>query len=449
MPDLTEIYNAFDADEPLPATDDARYVDLSPVRGDSRIAQRLAQKIKFAKKAGESHHLLMGHTKCGKTTELNRTALLLENENYVTVFFDIADMATRTFEYTTVLLLLAGQVVEQLSSKYGIKVKGESTEKLAAFLREKEITTGTEFSVEATGATEVEVGAGWLAKVLGKLGIELKGGFQKSREMTVKIEKDTDGFINAVRELVKDAKEKIHEAGHEGLVIICDGCDKLAFNATDEQGRNYDLQHSLFVDHESDLRAVPCHVIYTVPLSIAVNFGDIWEQTTEFVPAIPVTKLLGIDEKYSEAGRQSLKEVVNSRLKQYDTSIAQLFESTALVERLIDVSGGHISDLLLLIREAVTETQIEGAVKIQETHIKRSIRNRAREYTSLIEGPYLETLIAVDQFKVPPSNSNIYREIISKRLVLEYICGDDRPVDLHPLVAASDAYRRFSNPKLT
>jgi hypothetical protein len=98
MVDLTAIYNAFDADEPLPATDDARYVDLSPVRGDNKIAQRLAQKIKFAQKAGESHHLLMGHNKCGKTTELNRTALILEKENYVTVCFDIADMATRTFE---------------------------------------------------------------------------------------------------------------------------------------------------------------------------------------------------------------------------------------------------------------------------------------------------------------------------------------------------------------
>ncbi len=33
MPDLTAIYNAFDADEPLPADDDARCVDLFTVRG--------------------------------------------------------------------------------------------------------------------------------------------------------------------------------------------------------------------------------------------------------------------------------------------------------------------------------------------------------------------------------------------------------------------------------
>ena len=450
MADLIEIYNAFDADEPLPANDDARYGDLSPVRGNSNIARRLAQKIMNESARGESHHLLMGHTKCGKTTELNRAALLLEQAKYATVFFDVAEMATRTFEYTTVLLLLAGQVVEQLNNR-GIKIKAQNAQKLAEFLLEKEIKIGKEGSIEAVAKLEAEAVPGFLATILGKLGLgfELKGGFQRSREITVKIERDTSGFINSIRELVEDAKEKVLEEGFEGLVIICDGCDKLALNATDEQNKNHDLQKALFVDHESDLRSVPCHLIYTVPLSVSVNLGDIWGQTTEFVPAIPVNKLQGIDEAHSTDGRESLRQVVAKRLKQHDASIDQLFEPPNLIERLIDVSGGHISDLLLLIREAVIEAQTEGAKKIQQTHVNRSIRNRAREYTSLIESPYLQTLSVVDQFKAPPANDSIYREIISKRLVLEYICGNDRPVDLHPLVAASDAYRRFRNPQIT
>src|SRR5690349_2596872 len=98
MPDLVAIYNAFDADEPLPAEDDARYVDLSDVRGE-QVARQLAQRILNAAKK-HSHHLLMGHTKCGKTTELHRTELILKGRGYITVFFDVAETATRTFEYT-------------------------------------------------------------------------------------------------------------------------------------------------------------------------------------------------------------------------------------------------------------------------------------------------------------------------------------------------------------
>src|SRR5437588_10723938 len=122
---LAAIYNSFNADEPLESEDNPWHVDLSGV-WCSRVAQKLVQRIK---NAGEypSHHLLMGHTKCGKTTELLRTARTLEKEGYVTVFYDVAEAATRTFEYTTLLLLMAGQVVDQVNivlSKLGSSVEG-------------------------------------------------------------------------------------------------------------------------------------------------------------------------------------------------------------------------------------------------------------------------------------------------------------------------------------
>src|SRR5918992_4015828 len=205
MLDLTSIYNAFDADEPLPAGDKERYVDLSKVRGDNQVARRLVQRIKNAR-GDQSHHLLMGHTKCGKTTELNRTSQLLEDEGYITVFFDVAEVATRTFEYTTVLLLLAEHVVDQLAKRESkkIKVKGASAQKLADFLREREVTRGSEFSTDTTGKVEAKAASGILTRLLGEfgLGLELRGGFQRSREITVKIEADTRSFIEAIRELI-------------------------------------------------------------------------------------------------------------------------------------------------------------------------------------------------------------------------------------------------------
>jgi len=181
MVDLTVIYNSFDVDEPLPAEDDARYVDLSKVRGQ-QVAKRLAQQIKNARQK-PSHHLLMGHTKCGKTTELSRTAHLLKQEKYLTVFFDVAEVATRTFEYTMVLLLMAHQVVEQLA-RCEIKVDNERVKQLAEFLQEKEVTVGSTKSIEGKVSGEAEVGAGLLASILGKLGfgVELGGSFQRSRD---------------------------------------------------------------------------------------------------------------------------------------------------------------------------------------------------------------------------------------------------------------------------
>ena len=140
MTDLGSIYKAFDADEPMPGDDDNRYVDPSAVRSESNIALKLVQKIKNAARP-ESHHLLMGHTKCGKTTELNCVAHILEHEVYATVKFDVAESASRTFEYTTVLLLTAGALVEQLSARRPkkISVTGASAKKLVEFLRDKSL----------------------------------------------------------------------------------------------------------------------------------------------------------------------------------------------------------------------------------------------------------------------------------------------------------------------
>lgn len=442
MLNLTAIYNAFNVDEPLPASDDPRHVELSHVWG-SRIGLKLVQRIK---NAGEkpSHHLVMGHTKCGKTTELNRTANLLEKEGYITVFFDVAEVATRTFEYTAVLLLIAGQIIDQLSNR-GIEVEGPSTQELMDFLQEREVTIGREFSGEGTGKAEAK--PGFLTRFLGEfgLGVELKGGFKRSREITTKIEVDYGSFLEAIKKIVQDAKEKVRESDYKGLVVICDGCDKLAISAADEHGNRYDLQRAMFVDHATDLQSIPCHVIYTVPVSIPQNLGDIWEQSPEVVPAIPVNSLPGVNDAYPLAGRRALEDVVERRLKQKGTTIDELFADRSLLERLIDVSGGHISDLLLLVREAVLEAQTSDDARLEKTHTDRSILGRALEYTRLIESKYLSTLAIIDQLKTAQSNSDEYRELVFKRLVLEYVCGTDSRVDLHPLVAASEAYRRLSD----
>jgi hypothetical protein len=452
MSDLAAIYNAFEADEPLPVADDPRYVDLSKVRFENQVVQRLARKIQNAG-SGESHCLLGGHTKCGKTTELNRVAFQLREDGYATVYFDVAEAATRTFEYTTVLLMMAGQTVAQLAKlerreKKKIKIVAASAKKLVEFLRSHEVKIGNKLSGDVTGKAEVKINSGLFGILFGEsgLGAELRGGFERSREITTKIEMDTNGFLEAIKKIIEEARNKTREAGYKDLVIICDGCDKLALTATDGSGKSHDLQQALFVDHQGDLRSIPSHVIYTVPISIAANLGDIWEDSTEYVSAIPVSELPDIEEQTALEGRQALREVVKRRLDQHGTTIDGLFDSPDLLERLIDASGGHISDLLLMVRDAVLEAQVGAAGSIFERHVRNSVRNRAREYTRLIESKYLEILQAIDRAKTPLANNDLYREILFKRLALEYQCNTGTRVDLHPLVKASGTYQQYTNP---
>lgn len=447
MADLTAVYNSFDAEDALPADDTERYVDLSAVRGNMRIAHRLVKRIELAGQQ-PSYHLLTGHVKCGKTTELNRTAQQLEQRGYATVVFDVTKEAqTYAFDYTAVLLVLAGQVVTQLGARQPpIKMAGHGAKKLAELLIEKEITVGAGISGEAGAKVEAEIAPGLLASLLGKfgLGVELKGGFQRNREITYKIERDTQAFQDALQELILDAAERVHERGHRGLVVICDGSDKLSQRPPGVPPEAYqDLHVSLFVEHRADLCSLPCHVIYSVPISIQANLGPDWGNSPEFVPAIPVNTLAGTDALYAEEGRRLLSEVVERRLRQFELSIDQFFADGALFERLVSASGGHISDLLLMVRDALVEAQIDERERIAEPDVERAILTRALEYNRLIESSHLPVLSEIAQTQLRPANGDLYRELVSRRLTLEYLCGDEIRVDLHPLVAASDAYRRW------
>lgn len=445
MDGLTEIYNAFDAEEPLAADDITRYVDLSAARGNMRIASRLVQRVVNAGRK-PSHHLLTGNTKCGKTTELNRTVRALEQQGYATVFFDAADDAsTYAFEYTTLLLLLTSQVIAQLAARTpAIRVGGQSAQKLADFLVEKEVTLGGNYSGDASVKMESEFAPGFLAQLLGKFGLsaELRGGFERSRQITYKVEEDAPAFLDGIQQVVGDARKRVIDAGYKDLVIVCDGCDKLRLTATDQTGSR-DLHLSMFVEHRSDLCSVPCHVIYTVPLSIQANLGAEWGRGPEFVPAIPVNELSNVDSGYVEEGRRALREVADRRLTPYGLDISTLFQDDAEFERIISVSGGQISDMLLLVREAILSAQLERRTRLLNYDVDQAVLTRAIEYSSLIQSDHLAVLSEIAQAQTRPANNEAYRQIVSRRLALEYLCGDEIRVDLHPLVGASDAYRRW------
>jgi hypothetical protein len=188
--------------------------------------------------------------------------------------------------------------------------------------------------------------------------------------------------------------------------------------------------------------SLPCHVIYTVPISIQAHLGDIWEQTPEFVPAIRVNRGSYVSEEAARDGRAALEEVVTRRLRHAAVDSQALFGSPELLQRMIDVSGGHISDLLLLVREALLEAQTDDVDQLSAEHVRRSIRNRSMEYNRLLETKHLETLYSIEQLHTSANNDG-YRDLIFKRLALEYVLGEASFVAVHPLVAASPPYQAW------
>jgi hypothetical protein len=110
---LTNLYNAFDPFDPLPAGD-PKYVDCQEARGDGNITVDLGTKIKQSERM--TCQLYTGHRGAGKSTELLRLQQYLQSERCFVVYFaaDQQDINSENTEYTDILLACTRHFLESL-----------------------------------------------------------------------------------------------------------------------------------------------------------------------------------------------------------------------------------------------------------------------------------------------------------------------------------------------
>ncbi len=86
--DLIALYNVCTPDAALDVaneTDRQYYIDFTPVRG-AQVVEDICQKISF-KRNKRTCQLFTGHMGCGKSTELSKLRLGLEEQGFAVVLF--------------------------------------------------------------------------------------------------------------------------------------------------------------------------------------------------------------------------------------------------------------------------------------------------------------------------------------------------------------------------
>ncbi|MBI2955614.1 MAG: hypothetical protein HYY30_14960 [Chloroflexi bacterium] len=188
---------------------------------------------------------------------------------------------------------------------------------------------------------------------------------------------------------------------------------------------------ALFVHHAEQLKAPQCHIIYTVPVWLVfnVNLGDAFAETD----LIPMVKVFESDGQTPSAeGRRALFEVVARRV-----NVERVFEKPEIVERLVEMSGGSIRDLLRLVRFACDETDDRIALD----HCEAPIRRLIRDYDQLVRDEDIERLRQVHRLR-RVAGDDIPGRLLHLRLVLEYQ-NHQRWADLHPAVLAIPRVREW------
>jgi AAA ATPase domain len=419
---LDRIYNAFN---PRPLTPgDPAYVDCRDVRGDVDIVKDLGRSIRRSEEL--TYKLYSGYRGTGKTTELLRLRDELETKEFFVVYFaaDEEDLSVQDAQYTDILLACTRNLIKQLKNVDPSPIADWLHSRFDDF---KDIL----FQEIKLDKLSIEAQLGLFSKLTTSIRSE-PSQRQKIRE---KVDPHTETLIESLNKFLEDASQKLPE-GKKQIVIIVDNLDRIVPIFRDDNGRSN--HEEIFLDRHEQLKALKCHIVYTVPISMiyskwATDLKDNYG-IPEVLPSVMVRDEQGTPH---EPGLNKLKEAISRRINP-DKSVdltTEIFESSDILNLLCQMSGGYMRDLIQLMQTSINQVD---SLPITRRAVLRAIDELRDIYKRAVEESQWQYLAKVHKDK-NINNDNNYRALLFNRCLLEYryIDADGRKktwYDIHPLI---------------
>jgi len=429
---LRNLFNVCDPYYPLPAGD-PRYVDCREVRGDNNITLDLGRKIQRSQEM--ICQLYAGHFGAGKSTELRRLEKYLTEQGYFVVYFaaDEQDINPEDTEYTDILLACTRHLLEI--------IKDADSKPLLDWMKNrwndlKDLAL-TEVSFE-TLTLEMQIAQ------FSKLTANVRTEPSLRQKIREKVNPYTTTLLEALNQFIRDAKKKL-PTQYSQLAIIADNLDRIVpFSKDGGERSNLD---EIFLDRSGQLKALDCHVVYTVPISMvhsnrAADLSNNYNTAPQVLPMIMLRNPSG---EVNEAGLAKMKEVIERRVEQAapDSSLqTEWFDSRETLEKLCLMSGGHVRNLLLMLQEAINQTD---DLPITAKAVQRAITKARDVYRRTADKDDWSILAKVSVSR-RIVNDKQHRNLLFNRCILEYRYYDDDDemqnwYDVNPLIKGIQEFK--------
>ncbi|MBP0021436.1 MAG: AAA family ATPase [Cyanobacteria bacterium SBLK] len=463
--DIRKFFQATNPSKTLTVEDEQDrlyYIDFSSVRG-GQIIEEIRDNIAFFSPEEPTCQLFTGHIGCGKSTELHRLEAELKQNGFHVVYFESSeDLEMGDVDVGDILLAIARRVSESLE---GLQVPIEEPKGLKSLLQgaAKLLQTEIELSGEAslpgvgtvTGSTsgefsaEVEVGfarvnasnegVSFVAPGIGKITAKAKNSPELRSKLREYLGPRTASLLDTInQELLEPAKTQLKELDKAGLVVIVDNLDRVE-NRPTTWGRP---QHEyLFVDRGEQLNQLNCHVIYTMPLALMFS-NDLNRLTSRFATephVLPMVPVRFSDGSECSEGMALLRQMILARAFPTESReerlerIPEIFDTPATLDRLCQVSGGHVRGLLRILNDWIKkQRQFPLTQDILESVIKKQCDRMSRA----IDDNEWELLRQVREKKRVSGDAN-YDVLVRSMFVYEYRDEEESWFEVNPLLAES------------
>ena len=428
---LTQIYNAFNPFQPLPAGDPV-YIDCREMRGSGDIIRGLGREILWYNQ--NTYQLYASYRGAGKSTELLRLKKYLEDNHCFVVYFaaDEEDIDRQDAQYTDILLACTRHLLEELKNTDPKPLLNWLQQRWQKF---KDLAL-TEISLEGL-SVEAQI---W---ELVQLTANLRGTPSLRKKIREQIKPHTTTLIEALNQFIAEATKQL-PAGYNELVVIADNLDRIVPVIQEDGKTNHE---DIFLEHSKQLKALDCHLIYTVPISLlysnlATDLLDIYGE----VHILTMIMVRTPDEQVYEPGLNKLKEVIAKRVSQVAPSLSletDIFDGQQTLEKLCLMSGGHVRQLLFMMQSAIALTD---SLPISAKALQQAIAQSKNTYRNSLDEDQWSELAEVCHSKII-SNNPLCHSLLFNQCILEYRYSDDqgnvqRWYDVHPLLKGTREFQQ-------
>jgi hypothetical protein len=371
--------------------------------------------------------LFGGHVGCGKSTELRDYARLFR-QSYTVHHLELTKLLDiNSLRFSDLLVALVHALVRNFQDE-NLSIRPE-----AVFITpvinwfDTRILKQDRFKdIEGEIKTEVKAEGGipFLASLLATITGKVRAGASYREELRREIR---DGFLQLLQHfntLIARTNELLAKQGRGPLLFIIDGTDKLS----------KDDSETFFNADVNQLGQIQTNLIVCAPISVLLEGGATGQRFTRV--QLPMVKVFEADETPRQAEEDALIELVLKRMP------LDYFDDKETVRYLVRHSGGHVRDLLRLVRAAFS--RMDGDTLTREL-AELAVRDVASEYQRLVRQSDWPDLVRIDQSNGDEKDRTDDRlRMLYDLVLLEYNSYWWRS---HPLVRTLAAYKKAAKGK--
>ncbi|MBF2089449.1 MAG: ATP-binding protein [Synechococcales cyanobacterium K44_A2020_017] len=361
------------------------YVDLTPVRKTEAI-DGVNTVLDFQEPGEFCTILFTGHRGCGKSTELQRIRRQWEKDYRVIYLEANEETDPNDAEYTDFYLIIIKQIefaLRQLELRFDATLQARVEDWFKEITREDERTVESSVSVNAEATLGAE--APFLAKLMVKLLAQIKGADKQKTVIRQILQRDISRLKADVNALLLDAYQKVKHLYPKGFLVIFDNLDRVPPRVGDH----------LFFDYAAQLQDLNCTLIYTVPISVlcsAKNIINTFFGEPHIVSMVNIYQLerQRCDLDYMDEGLTQVSKIIERRI---DTEL--LFASDQQVLDLVKASGGHVRQLMQMVRSACQTASTRKHAKVQPEDVDYAIKQQQFNFERFVPDDHYPLLAKV------------------------------------------------------